>query len=449
MYELSAVQLEALRRSIGKEGYIYGMDPGLGKTLTAMVEFDSYENKGLVSHMIVICPNTLKGTWEYEIKKHGFNWTTNIQGHKEPKVFIINFEALLYSGLVDARAFMRRRSVFMVVDESSRIKNFSSMTCKNITKELYPMAKFVRLLNGTPMTESPMDLFPQLRLCGATPGVNPYAWRARWCKMGGYKAKQVKGIRDPEGLAKFCDPYMFRATKEEWAAHLPEKTFGVREVKMNPQQLIMYREMKETFCAEYGDKEITATMAMTVMQKMSQISAGFVRTDDGKDIEIGDKNPKLEVMLEWIGEFQHQRKVVIVAVNNKVVKMAADMLTKNGYPNVQIFGDSELTIDEAKEQFNNDPSIDAAVINQKSGSMGLTLLGSKEKPCSDMMFLQTEYSLLLRLQVIDRIHRVGQHWPCNYTDVVASGLDKDVVQSLGRKEDAVNVVMRFLREETN
>jgi hypothetical protein len=309
-----------------------------------------------------------------------------------------------------------------------------------------PKSVVTRLLTGTPLAESPMDLYPQLRLCGATMGVNPYSWRNRWCKTGGYMGKKVlPGCKDPEQLAKFCEPYMFRATKAQWADYLPEKTFSVRHVDMTPKQRQMYNEMRREFCLEFEGKTVTAAMAMSVMTKVSQISAGFVIDDLGQAVNIDVTNPKLDALIEWTDQFgRGAGKFVVVAVNKHAVKICADRLNFAGYHVLTLYGDSELSVDDAKNRFNNDDSVDGIVLSVKKGGVGLTLLGSPNRPCSSMCFFQTSWSLIDRLQVIDRIHRIGQKWPCTYTDIVSSPLDAEIVRRLNLKEDAVGAVLNFL-----
>jgi hypothetical protein len=236
--------------------------------------------------------------------------------------------------------------------------------------------------------------------------------------------KVLPGCKDPERLAKFCEPYMFRATKAEWADFLPEKTFSVRHVTMTPEQNKLYYEMQRDYCLEFDGKVVTAAMAMSVMTK---------------------PNPKIQALLEWAEEFGHTGgKFVVVAVNKAAVKLCADALTQAGHKILTLYGDSELSVDDAKNQFNSDDNIDGIVISVKKGGVGLTLLGSQSRPCSSMCFFQTSWSLIDRLQVIDRIHRIGQKWPCSYVDIVSSPLDAEIVRRLNLKEDAVSAVLSFL-----
>src|SRR4051812_32908696 len=124
MTELLPVQVEALNRAEGKIGYIYGMEPGLGKTLTALTEFKKLQNRGLVQRVLVVCPNSLVGTWIDEIGKHGIILSARHLGELDlnkreiiwPTVGIMNYEGMIYSGGKAARRFSKLGGTMLILD---------------------------------------------------------------------------------------------------------------------------------------------------------------------------------------------------------------------------------------------------------------------------------------------------------------------------------------------
>jgi hypothetical protein len=211
---------------------------------------------------------------------------------------------------------------------------------------------------------------------------------------------------------------------------------------MTPKQAQIYKEVRETYCSEWEGVEITATMAMSAMAKMQQISAGFVKNDDGEQVPIGKFNPKVQAALEWAQQFGQKNKFVIVATNIWVVQAVYQKLTDAGLNALALFGDGNASF--AEFQFNTNDEIDGAVISIKKGGVGLTLLGSEKRPCADMLHIQQSWSYIERQQANDRIHRIGQHHPCTYTDILSSPLEHAIVASLQRKRDASENVLRFL-----
>ena len=199
MTELLPVQVEALNRAKDKVGYIYGMEPGLGKTLTVLTEFKQLQARGVVQRLLVVCPNSLIGTWIDEIGKHNIIVSVRHLGEISlngksivwPTVGLMNYEGMIHSGGKAARRFARLGGTMLVLDESAKIKSPKALVSIFIRQEISVHCKIVRCLNGTPMTESAMDLWPQLRVCGDLVGVNMYAWRNTHMVMGGFKNKKM------------------------------------------------------------------------------------------------------------------------------------------------------------------------------------------------------------------------------------------------------------------
>jgi len=449
MTELMPVQNEALARAFGKPGYIYGMEPGLGKTLTVLIEFKRLQSLGHVQRMLVICPNSLIGTWFDEISKHNINVSaqhlgeinTNKKTIPWPTVGLMNYEGMIHSGGKAARRFSRLGGCMLVLDESAKIKNPKSLVSIFIRQEISVNCLVVRCLNGTPMTESPMDLWPQLRVCGDLNKVNMYAWRNRHIIMGGFKGKKALGVKDPDALARHLEPWMFRATKADWATSLPEKTFIDRPLQMYEPQQRAYRTLINDFWFEIGTSEVTVQMTITMQQKLAQISCGFVKTDDGSIHEFDRLSPKYDAALEIIDERPNE-KVVLVATNIHTLKIMSKILETKMISHVEISGRTD--IDAAKNLFNNNDDIRVCLLMQQKGSVGLTLLGTVDRPCSCMVFLQTSWSQYLFLQVQDRIHRFGQRYPCHYYAITASPVDRAVWRALEHKRRMVDAVLEVM-----
>ena len=77
------------------------------------------------------------------------------------KALSMNLESLRTErGFEFARDFMMNYRTMMIVDEGSSIKNPAAIQTKKVL-ELAPLAPYRRLLNGTPVTQSPLDVFPQ------------------------------------------------------------------------------------------------------------------------------------------------------------------------------------------------------------------------------------------------------------------------------------------------
>jgi SNF2 family DNA or RNA helicase len=102
-------------------------------------------------------------------------------------------------------------------------------------------------------------------------------------------------------------------------------------------------------------------------------------------------------------------------------------------------------IQDAKDQFNNNPGCRIILVQSRAGKYGHTLLGGEGNDhCSTMVFAENSYSLDDRSQIEDRIHRHGQTAEsCLYVDVWGTTLDKRVIAALQAKENIAQAVFKF------
>ena len=79
----------------------------------------------------------------------------------------MNVEAFSYDfGKEFARRFLDSHNAMMAIDESTTIKTPTSNRTKNILK-LRTLAKYRRILTGSPVTNSPLDLYSQCQFLGS------------------------------------------------------------------------------------------------------------------------------------------------------------------------------------------------------------------------------------------------------------------------------------------
>jgi len=453
--ELKAVQVEALKRASFRPGFGYFCEQGLMKTGTTVTEFDRIKKRNLADAMAVICPNTLKGNWKEEIKDvYGLPYNVGVwpeydpRKHKDADIFIINYEALLGQGYDALDKFVQSRRVYLVADETTRIKSHSAQTTKKCLL-LQRYVPFTRALNGTPMTKSVMDLWPQLRFIGELNGVNPFAFRNHFAVMGGYMGKQVVGYKNETELHQLLDNCSFRALKKDWLLDLPEKLPPViYDIAMTPEQKIVYDEMKEDFFTLVKRQEISASQVITQMERLSQISRGFLYDESGKAVELvsPEHNPAFKAALE-IRE-QTLGKVILITFHEYVTDSMRKLLPNAAY----IISQSRMkdtTIEDQKKRFNNDPSCREIICQISAAAVGHTLLGGADNDrCATTIFLENTYNLWHRMQAEDRNHRQGQDKGVSYFDIAASPVDRKVIKALHTRKDIVAAIVDAVKSST-
>lgn len=460
--QLLEVQKAALARSAGATGFAYFMEQGLGKTLTAEADFTERVAEGRADRSIVVSPNSFKGGWIEDAEKHGVPvdqcvFESGSNAHKywanratnKPKQLIVNYEALRSESTMDfLKGFCQNRKVFGVFDESIQIKTHNSqqtLAALELAKEL----TFSRVLSGKPITQGPHDLWAQMRAIKQLNGKNFYAFKTAFCKMGGFKMKQVIGAQNEDILAELIDPHVFRATKADWT-DLPSKSYTIREYRMTKEMQSMYDSMHNDFVLWLNsDEVVTVDAAITKYTKLQQIQCGWIYDEDGKARKLVDdsKNPRLQLLLNLIDD-EVSGKVAIPYHHKPVFDQL--LLALGGESKCAWIkgGMTTAEIEDQKRRFNTEREVRYILLQDVASKYGHTLLGLPERGymCYTMIPYENSYSLDTRSQIEDRIHRHGQAADSVlYLDLVGTPLDRDCVKALQRKENVFQAVFSRLR----
>ena len=165
-YPLKTHQTQGASWLKGRPAAILADDMGLGKTLQAIAAFEEMQHSGQIRNALVLCPKSLIGVWEAEIKLWAPRLCT-VALHssvdtrewrlleKQCHVAITNYEAI--------RAHRPSSSTFdlVIFDEIHRLKNPSS---QNYTAAYLLNPAFAWGLSGTPLENHAGDLTSVLHL---------------------------------------------------------------------------------------------------------------------------------------------------------------------------------------------------------------------------------------------------------------------------------------------
>ena len=459
-YKLDPVQKAALNASRGRDGFGFFMEMGLGKSLTALHEFLEGVSSG-TTRMVICCPNSFKSGWAEEVEKHGVNLDTHVfqsgsvasdeflkKRYTQPPLLIINYEAIRSKSIHEAvSSWMARKPTYIAFDESIQIKAHDSLQTK-ASIALSRIARTRRILTGKPTTQGPHDLWAQMRAIGQLVGRNFYAFRGMFCRMGGFKNKQVIGSQNEDILAQLIEPHVFRATKEDWLFSIP-KVYTIREYDMTPEQRAQYKSMEDEFVLWLEEGAVTVDIALTKYMKLAQIQCGFI-IDTDRDSKVSvicppHRNPRM-MLLQDILANEVSGKAIVVYIHRYSFALLIEYLSS--YNPAWITGGMKPDeIDEQKKRFNEDPNCRIILVQEKAGKYGHTLLGDQHNRCSTTIFFENSYSLDDRSQIEDRNHRRGQDAnSVNYIDLCGTSLDRRVIRALQRKENIFQAVFRNIRK---
>ena len=166
-------------------------------------------------------------------------------------------------------------------------------------------------MTGTPAAQSPLDAYGLAKL--ANPNSVPRFFGS-FRDMVMTKVSQFRWMVKPTAsdlVFSILQPAI-RFTKEE-CLDLPDMTYVKRKVELTRQQKKYYDMLKQRMTMQINGDEVSAVNAAVIMNKLLQISAGAVYTDDGDTLEFDIKH-RYKVLREVIDE-SSQKILVFVPVS--------------------------------------------------------------------------------------------------------------------------------------
>ena len=465
-------QKDILEKSWDRPAYALFLEMGTGKSKVAIDNAAMLFDKGWVNAVLVVAPKGVYDNWVQkeipahlpdEIPRTVVRWQPNFTktfmkdldqilgpDKKEEDLcfFVMNVEALSTSkGMAFATNFLRKNPKnLMIVDESTTIKNRRAQRTKNIVKA-GRLAKYKRILTGSPITKSPMDLFSQCQFLSpkALNFENYYAFQGRYAvivnrKLGHRQFQDIVGYRRLDELNEKLETFSSRVLKED-CLDLPPKTYLRREVPLTEEQQKAYVQMKKLALAQLDTGELASTASvLTQIMRLQQIVSGFLRLDDGQLREL--KSNRIGELMDVIDE--SQGKIIIWATWTADIKrIMAELSKKFGEDSCAAYFGETLQEERQRivEKFQDPSSPLRFFVGQpKTGGFGITLTEAK-----NVVYYSNSYDLEIRLQSEDRAHRIGQESKVTYIDLVSpKTIDEKVLQAL---KDKVNIAEKVLGEE--
>jgi SNF2 family DNA or RNA helicase len=462
-----AHQITALEKSWHKDEYAYFMEMGTGKSKVLVDNIAMLYDKGSINGALIIAPKGVYRNWfSQEIPQHlpshvdykTVLWTALTSKTKDKEyqqlfkvdidlhILIMNVEAFsTKKGLEFATRFLRCHNTLMAVDESTTIKTPTAKRTKSILV-LGKYAKYRRILTGSPVTKSPLDLYTQ---CGflneeLLAFTSYYSFRNRYATMldrnfGGRRVQIVGGYKRLDELAGLLKPFSYRVLKEE-CLDLPEKTYVQREVELTDEQKQTYSTMKAAALASLKGKMATAPHILTQLMRLHQITCGHLKNDDGTITSL--KSNRINSLMELLEEVDG--KVIIWANYIYDIKqIVAAIGKKYGEDSiVQYYGAIPSEMRQKYIEIFQDPDSKARFFigNPQTGGYGITLTAAKT-----VVYYSNGYDLEKRLQSEDRAHRIGQKNMVTYVDLITpKTVDEKIRKALRKK---INIATEIMGEE--
>lgn len=433
---------------------------GCGKTLTTIAVAGALYNLGKIDRVLVVAPTSVCSVWPHDLNQFAtFPWEARVLlGDKKKRlkalnelenwpfkalrIAVINYESTHREGIFEALAAYKPDLI--VCDESQRIKNPSAAQSKALHK-LGDAAPFRMILSGTPVQNNAVDLYSQYRfLDPAVYGANFYAFKNRYCIMGGYGQHQIVGYRNMDELVEKEHSVAYRVTKEE-CLDLPQQTFINRYVQFTDAEQAIYEQLRKSSFLELETGEnVTATTILTMYLRLMQLTGGFLTADEStrpKQVNTA----KLDALADIVDDYvvDAGKKLVIFARFRAEIAAIENLLRLRKIQYGSIYGDVPME-ERGKivEDFQTNPDTKVFVAQIQTAGLGITLHAA-----STAVFYSYDYNYANYAQALARIHRIGQRLPVTYIHLVVDGsIDEKILAALENKEDMAKTVVDSWRE---
>jgi SNF2 family DNA or RNA helicase len=462
-------QREGERRLLAApEYYALGAEQGTGKTWMLLNDAEHQFTSGNIQGLLVIAPKGVHTNWvrreipthlsvphqaEYWLSGAGKRQMARLERllRQEPgeelMVLTMNVDAVnTKDGFEFATKFLRRFRCMLVIDESQRIKNPAAKRTKRVMA-LAPLAASRRIASGTLVANSPLDLFGQYEFLssGILGTTSHRAFTAEYAELLPDNHRLVQEIRSRarggnpqvikrdrfgnplfrnlEKLQRLMAPHTFRVLKAD-CLDLPDKIYQTHYFDLTPVQQRLYDSVKEDMRYHRADGEVDAFTALTLINKLRQLTSGFIMVE-GEPTELREAKPRMDALQELVEDIEGQ--VIIWASFREELRQISAMLADHGV--VQYHGG--INAKEREEAVDKFQSGEARIFvaNPAAGGTGLTLTAART-----VIYYSCSFSLEERLQSEDRCHRIGTRHPVVYVDMVATGtIDERIANALQTK----------------
>ncbi len=491
--------IEKCARDKSLPGFALFFEMGVGKSATAIhILRTKMQEANRIQRILILCPPLVIPNWIEEWRKHSdvktkllvplygagkkrlkefIEHTANPQ---EGKIFITNYESLLMDDLFEA--FYNWSPEGLIFDESHNCKSPGASRSKQADRLANPVRKpkpFTLLLSGSPVLNSPMDIFQQFKILdgGQRFGTNSWAFRAQHFRDRNAGIPKDRYFPNWElmtvakdgvdAIGRITDKMATISSRVEKkdCLDLPPEVSVVHKVGMSPTQARLYKEMKADFVTFLNSKACSASLAITKAIRLMQIVSGFVALENDGPTEDEEptiqtaleETPKLKALHDLLDELvlEQKQKVIVWSVWQFNYQQIRGVCEKLGIRVYEVHGGvsangtklsasaKRLAVDQFKAD--KDPCVFSG--HPGSGGIGIDLTCA-----SNDIFYSRNFSLVHFLQARARNHRKGAkeagHLSITHHDLVCEGtIDELAVEKLVNKIDLSDRMLHDLAFE--
>ncbi len=443
-HDAFSYQLEAFNAIRDLEYAAVFHEQGLGKTKIAADLITYWLGHCSIDTVLVVTKKHLIENWQREIQFHTFLKPVVIGSNRGANFYVFNGPSRLmlthYEAVRSEKdrfgLFLRTRSVAVVLDESTKIKNPLAALTKVFLELRSGFARRI-IMTGTPVANRPHDIWSQIAFLdgGAALGEDYEEFKRDidlTNKLAGNRSRQV-ALRDGlEWIQSRISEFVVRETKDSGVIILPTKEYLSIETDWEARQLDLYREVRDGLqTVVVRDGALTLDDAEPILKRLTrlvQVASNPKMVDQQYATEPG----KIAELMDVVDSIHRNREKAIIWTSFIAnVDWLADVLKM--YNPVRIHG--EMNIESRNlsvRRFLEEDSREFLIATPGAAKEGLTLTVANHAIYYDRNFSLDDY-----LQSQDRIHRISQTKTCYiYILQMRDSIDEWIDALLGAKQTA-------------
>lgn len=449
-----------------RDRFAFFYDTRTGKTPMSLTIIDDDIKANTNHKWLIVCPLILiDNAWIEDAKKF-FPDMQIISTHattKAARLTKIGSDASVY--VTNTESFFKYMTYFEAkgfygcfVDESSSMKSPKTNTSRSLVEFAQKVKRFY-LLSGTPAPNGEWEYYMQLKAIDYYGVQQSFArYKQRYFTNVSYNPQYEKLMLRPDmkdELTALIKNYAVYVDKED-VLDTPGRTFHEVEITMPDDLAKYYRKMKNDLYIEISsnNEQITAESAAAKLNKLNQISSGFVIDTKAKKENsfYGEHNDEWYLLSDY--RFEYLCELLNLLGDEQVLiwcnyHAEFDEIKKRlGDKCMCVYGATTLAEkNEAIKQFKNG-SIQYLIANPQSADKGLTLTNAHIA-----IYFSLSWSYEYYKQSTERIYGSKRSQPlhCDYYIIIAKGtidraLYSDVLQG---KQDASYALLNHLKGGTD
>ena len=374
---------------------INGNVMGLGKTVEAMAVMQKLNTR----HNLIVCNKTMVPEWWYQINTWlGEDCLTPHDDSKYvhrlsgldlagPRFVAINYDILINSEC--AHELRKVKWDVIIFDEAHHLKNPKAKRTQSAFL-LTPFVPRIILMTGTPVQNSPADLFPLFHIINPSEYNNAYRWNNWFCIYNSEEIwmKDHQGVPHPrivrniipgatnneELLNQLLHLHMVRHEKHEILTQLPPKQYRIVPVNLG-REATQYKQMEDEYFAILDSGEsIYAPKAVAQMTRLRQIclDPNLLST---KELKTSTPSAKTQTLLNIIEDADD--KIVVYTYFEQYARLLGRELESKKIPYTSVTGKIKgLDRLRAVKTFQEDPTVKVILCTIGAGGESITLTSS-------------------------------------------------------------------------